>query len=103
MLVTDAGFLSFNVNANYQGEQWYSAYNDKAGYDKIKQDPYTLVNSRLTWRSYDNSYSVALWGKNLTETEYDGYSINLQAGFGFDYFQEGAPRTYGLEMTYRWE
>ncbi len=103
VLVTDAGFLSFNVNANYQGEQWYSAYNDKAGYDKIKQDPYTLVNSRLTWRSYDNSYSVALWGKNLTETEYDGYAINLQAGFGFDYFQEGAPRTYGLEMTYRWE
>lgn len=103
ILVTDAGYLSLNVNANYQSEQWYSAYNDDAGYDKIKQDAYAVYNSRLTWRSYDNTYSIALWGKNLSEAEYDGYAINLQAGFGFDYFQEGAPRTYGAEFTYRFE
>lgn len=103
IIVAQSGYLSLNLNANYQSEQWYSAYNDKAGYDKIKQDAYTLVNGRLTWRSSDESYSVSLWGKNLTDQEYDGYAINLQAGFGFDYFQQGAPRTYGLEMTYRWQ
>jgi len=102
VITTDEGYLSLNVNANYQDDQWYSAYNDKIGYDNIRQDAYALVNGRLTWFGNDGDYSIALWGKNLTETKYDGYAINLQAGFGFDYFQQGAPRTYGLDVTYRY-
>ena len=99
---SSAGYLSMNLNGNYQDDQWYSAYNDKIGYEKIKQDAYALYNARLTWFSANDNYTIALWGKNITETKYDGYAINLQAGFGFDYYQQGAPATYGLEMTYRY-
>jgi iron complex outermembrane recepter protein len=102
ILNIDEGFLSLNVNGNYQDKQWYSAYNDKIGYEHIKQDAYALYNARLTWFSSNEDYSVALWGKNITGTKYDGYAINLQAGFGFDYFQQGAPTTYGLEFSYRY-
>ncbi|GAA4100119.1 TonB-dependent receptor [Zhongshania borealis] len=102
ILETDNGYLSMNLNGNYQDEQWYSAYNDKNGYEHIRQDAYALINGRLSWYSDDGSLTVALWGKNLTETEYDGYAINLQAAFGFDYYQQGSPRTYGLEVTYRY-
>lgn len=97
----DAGYLSWNVNANYQGLQWYSAYNDDGGYEHIKQDAYALVNSRLTWRGHMDDYSISIWGKNLTQEEYDAYAINLQAGFGFDYFQPGAPMTFGMEVSYQ--
>ena len=98
----DAGYLSLNVNANYQDDQWYSAYNDKTGYDNIRQEAYALYNGRLTWFGASEDYTIALWGKNLTDEQYDSYAINLQAGFGFDYFQQGMPRTYGLEVTYRY-
>lgn len=96
------GYLSMNVNANYQDEQWYSAYNDKNGYENIRQDAYAIYNARLAWSGDDGAYTIAVWGKNLTETEYDGYAINLQAAFGFDYYQQGAPMTYGLEVSYRY-
>ena len=102
VLRLNSGDLSLNINANYQSRQWYSAYNDDASYEHIKQDAYALINTRLSWRSADDTYSVSLWAKNLTDKEYDGYAINLQAGFGFDYFQQGPPRTYGLEFTYRY-
>ena len=101
ILANNYGNLSMNLNGNYQDDQWYSAYNDKIGYDHIRQDAYGLYNARFTWFGSDENYSVAIWGKNLTETKYDGYAINLQAGFGFDYFQQGSPRTYGIEVTYR--
>ncbi|MEX1667049.1 TonB-dependent receptor [Zhongshania arctica] len=101
IFTNDYGYLSMNLNGNYQADQWYSAYNDKIGYDKIRQEGYGLYNARFTWFGSDDNYSIAVWGKNLTETKYDGYAINLQAGFGFDYFQQGAPRTYGLEATYK--
>jgi iron complex outermembrane receptor protein len=97
----DSGYINWNVNANYQDKQWYSAYNDKGGYENIKQDAYTLVNTRLTWRGINEDYSVSIWAKNLAYEEYDGYAINLQAGFGFDYFQEGPPRTFGVDATYK--
>ena len=44
----------------------------------------------------------AQYKNTLTDEQYDSYAINLQAGFGFDYFQQGMPRTYGLEVTYRY-
>ncbi|WP_288364384.1 TonB-dependent receptor, partial [uncultured Spongiibacter sp.] len=98
----NAGYLSMNLNGNYQDDQWYSAYNDKIGYENIKQDAYAIYNARFTWFSSNDDYTIAIWGKNITETKYDSYAINLQAGFGFDYYQQGAPATYGLEMTYRY-
>lgn len=102
LLNNDHGYLSVNLNGNYQDDQWYSAYNDKIGYENIRQDAYALYNARMTWFGHNEDYTIAIWGKNLTETQYDGYAINLQAGFGFDYYQQGAPRTYGLEVTYRY-
>ncbi len=94
------GYLSFNANANYQDDQWYSAYNDKAGHEFIRQDAYWIYNGRLSWYASDDSWNAALWVKNLTEEEYDTYAINLQASFGFDYYSQGAPRTWGAELTF---
>ena len=98
LLITEYGYLSVNGNANFQDDQWYSAYNDQYGYDNIRQDAYWLYNGRLSWYANDGSYSVSVWGKNLLEEEYDSYAINLQAGFGFDQYLAGQPRTYGMEV-----
>ena len=101
LLVLESGYLSLNVNANFQDDQWYSAYNDDNGYGEIRQDAYWLYNARLSWYASDDSYSISLWGKNLADKEYDVYAINLQAGFGFDQYLAGEPRSYGAEVTLR--
>ena len=101
LLMTEFGYLTLNANANYQDDQWYSAYNEKARYDQIKQDDYWLANARLTWFSSDERWNAAVWVKNIEDVEYDVYAIQLQSGFGYDYFLPGAPRTWGAEVNVR--
>lgn len=95
------GTLAIHIDGNYQDAQWFSAYNDVNGYDQIGQEDYWLFGGRVSWRSADEAYSVSLWGKNLTNEEYDSYAINLQGGFGLDYFLAGAPRQWGVDFGYR--
>jgi len=98
---TSWGSLNAHVDANYQGDQFYSAYNDFPTFEEIGQDAYWLVNSRLSAAVGDEgNLTISAWVKNLADEEYDVYAINLQA-LGFDYFLTGAPRTYGLEVGYR--
>lgn len=95
-----------HLDANYVDDQWFSAYNDTVveglgDYGEIQQEGYWLLNGRITLADSTDRYAVSLWGSNLTDEEYDIYGINLQSGFGFNYFMEGAPRTWGVELTYR--
>ena len=95
-----------HLDANYVDDQWFSAYNDTTvpglgDYSDIQQDAYWLLNGRVTLTDASQQYAISLWGANLTDEEYDVYGINLQSGFGFNYFMEGAPRTWGVELTYR--
>lgn len=99
ILETQAGYLSTNLNANYQDDQYFSAYNDDLDYGEIRQEAYWLVNARLGWFANDGRYNVSLWGKNIFDKEYNVYALNLQSGFGFDEYLSGEPRTLGLELT----
>ena len=99
--LSDWGILRIHLNANYQDDQWYSAYNDQIGYGQIKQDAFWLVNGRLSVIfGAEQNFSLSAWIKNLADEEYDSYAINVQAGFGYDYYLSGPPRTYGLEFNY---
>ncbi|QMW24504.1 TonB-dependent receptor [Sandaracinobacteroides saxicola] len=60
---------------------------------------YWLFNARLTY-TYDEKYSVSLWGKNISNKFYYVYGLNLNA-FYQDYLSRGAPRTFGIEGTMR--
>ncbi|MET0546240.1 MAG: TonB-dependent receptor [Caulobacterales bacterium] len=60
---------------------------------------YWLLNARV---SYDTpAYTLAVWGKNLTDETYYPFGINLETLFGAGYRVRGAPRTYGVELTAR--
>jgi iron complex outermembrane receptor protein len=79
------GLVIAHLDTFYSDDQWYSAYNDLAGFENVSQDAYWLTNGRI---SYDNEqFTVAVWGKNLADTKYNGYAINLQSGFGYNYFK----------------
>lgn len=65
-------------------------------------DAYGLWNARLTLADIPTGgrgeLAVSLWGKNLADEEYLTSSVNLQV---FTANQWGDPRSYGLELTYR--
>jgi iron complex outermembrane recepter protein len=60
---------------------------------------YWLFNARATY-TYDERFSVSVWGKNLTNKFYYVYGLNLNA-FYQDYLTRGTPRTWGVEATAR--
>lgn len=101
-LIADVGGgeLIFSAEAQYQSHQEYDFFNDMQAQGPMKdgQDAYTLFNARVTYNIGD--VSVALWGKNLTDKYYNSYAINIE-GFGANYFVPGPPRTYGIDVTYR--
>lgn len=107
-LLSDNVVARVNLDGNYQGKQWYSAYNDFVSpvnpaidYGPIQQDAYWVFNGRLTFANVNDTLALSFWGKNLFDEAYDVYSISLAAGLGFNYFIEAKPRTYGAELTYR--
>lgn len=61
-------------------------------------DDYSLLNGRIGVESADG-WSVFLWGRNLLDEEYA--ETNLSDFFGTLLTFPGDPRTYGLELSYR--
>ncbi len=59
-----------------------------------------MHNARITFEIANERLALSLWGQNIFDEEYDVFAINLQSGFGYNYFLEGRPRTYGAEITY---
>ncbi|MEH6549287.1 MAG: TonB-dependent receptor [Pseudomonadales bacterium] len=94
-----------HVDGNYLSSQWFSAYNGEVvpgfgDYRDIKQDAYWLWNARAVFADNTDTYAVSLWVANLANEEYDVYGIALQT-LGYNSFAMGAPRTYGVDFTFR--
>lgn len=99
---------NLNARLDWSGQSKTIFTPKKSGNDDIAQDSYDLINARL---SYDDiqmgngTLSIALWAKNLTDEEYKigGYEVDV-SGFGLGRVgisQWGEPRTYGMDITYR--
>ena len=62
----------------------------------------TLVNGRLGWTDIMGSgVAAALFGKNLLDRGHFVGGMTLAAALGHNAADVGEPRTYGLELTYR--
>lgn len=64
------------------------------------QQAYGLLSSRVSLE-LDNGLSVAVWGKNLTAKKYFTYTLDLTASVGNAVSWGGVPRTWGLEVGYK--
>ncbi len=113
---TERGSLSPSVSYIWRDKQYGSiftrAYNEAPSWSQ--------VDARLTWKDKDNKYSVIAYVKNLFDTlGYDGGAVGsriagstfsgsvalpltnvVQPGFNVSY-PLTPPRTYGLELQYR--
>ncbi|MAZ87588.1 MAG: TonB-dependent receptor [Cellvibrionaceae bacterium] len=93
-VVGSAGSLLLHVDTNWSDDHYHNVNNS------VGQDDYWLTNGRVSFEAADDSYTVAVWVKNIEDKTYKTYSIDLQA-LGWDYNHLGAPRTVGVEATFR--
>ncbi|WP_027872930.1 TonB-dependent receptor [Spongiibacter marinus] len=111
---TSIGDFSVFVDANWQ-DSWEQVslapaiISDGMGGQGVysfpvrSMDERTVINGRLSLSNIPvdkGELMVSLWGNNLTDDDYPAYGINFQA-LGLETEQYGAPRTYGLELRYR--
>ena len=99
VLSIPAGTLALHVGGNYQSSQYFEPFN----VGRIKQDGYGLLTARAAFTSADDAWEVGVWARNLDDTFYLTNAINVLDGFGYDYTHRGEPRTYGIDVAYRFE
>ncbi len=85
---------------NLEGRDSYYFSNRHAA----KSESYNLVNSSLT--VLDGKWTATLWGRNLADADYQvrgfgSFGNNPAKGYATEtYTQQGAPRTFGLTVSY---
>jgi len=102
VVVLDDGFeLKLGTDAMYSDE--YEVANDQD--PVLKQDSFWKIDARIQLSGADDTWSIAILGKNLTDekTTFWGNDVPLAGqGFSQTYFQMiDAPRSYELQASYR--
>jgi iron complex outermembrane receptor protein len=82
--------LMLHITYKYQGKMYWDPAN------LTSEQAYGLLDGRLTLNLPNKNWSVSLWGKNLTDTQ---YRTNIIAFFGDEVGTYAPPRTYGMEVS----
>lgn len=100
------GKVTLHGDAAYTGRFYYDSFKNYSrgvlthvttGKFANGAGKYWVLNSRLT---YDTErYTLAVWGKNLTNKTYYPFGIAIENLFGNGYRVRAQPRTYGVEAT----
>ncbi len=86
------GTLAYRLDFRHMDE----SFNDVID-ERVINGEHDLVDARVALLSADESWEVALWGKNLTDEEYITHAYTVGpavVGIG------NAPRTFGLTFSY---
>jgi iron complex outermembrane receptor protein len=92
-MVTHLGDFTLSLNDSYKGHFFWDAEN------RTFQKAYHIVNGAVKWEARSSGLYSTIWVRNLTNTYYEAnaYSGNT----GIDWYNPGAPRTYGLTVGYK--
>ena len=93
--LSGGSMLTAQLDFSYQDDVFFDAQNSPL----LSQDSFSLYNARLAWTSADSDLEVALWARNLADEEYLVYAFDLSF-LGFNEEMLGAPRTYGIGVSY---
>lgn len=93
------GDLVLHADYGYQSERYYNYTPQTAAFNR--QEGYGLLNARITMDLVDTGVKLGLWGRNLTDEEYNTYILDTYTTpFGYNSGYRGEPRTFGAEVTY---
>ena len=84
--------LKLNLNYAWQSDMKWAT-------DNIAEEKsYGLLDARIALAPDDAKWAIALWGKNVTD---ELYRVNIISFFGEEVSQFGAPRTYGVDVSWK--
>jgi iron complex outermembrane receptor protein len=91
------GTLDLQFNANYKSHQFFDISNDPY----TTQGGYWIENARVAYQFDDSHWEVAGFVRNLSDQKYylDAFDLSF---VGFIQGITGAPRTFGVEVNYRY-
>ena len=69
--------------------------------DFLAEDGYTIVNARISLMPQSGPWQVSAWVKNLADEEYRTAAQDISLALGFSEIVTGVPRTWGVELEYR--
>jgi iron complex outermembrane recepter protein len=97
----DIGSIKLRAEAYSQSEQYFSSAADSIA-PGTRLPGYTLGHARINSDDIMRTrLSAALFGKNVTNKAYFVGGMQLAAALGHNAAAVGEPRTYGLELSYR--
>lgn len=106
----ERGVVDFATSAAWQDDVWINSLQDRAAIDAtprelhhtMQQEAYWLVNMSVGWsRIMGSELDVAAYLNNATNEEYAVGGIQLYSTFGLVTKVYAEPRTYGLQLRYR--
>lgn len=95
MAVGNSLTLTGRVDWSYQSKFYHEPDNRPSEI----QDAFSLLDVSLNLSNADASWTVSLWGKNVTDELYTLSQVSIPA-IGQNYVTYGAPRTYGVSLSY---
>ncbi|PHR62101.1 MAG: hypothetical protein COA43_00195 [Robiginitomaculum sp.] len=91
------GELVANVSYGYKGDVYF----DTIDLDRDVQKGYGILNVRAALKLDQYNLELAVFGKNVGNTEYNTYILDLNNSLGYTSAFRGAPGFWGAEATVR--
>jgi len=106
------GELTIRPSYTWQSKVFFDDTNDLPQFqtgnfvpDRVQdefQKAYGLLNLRVAWTTPDSPITLEAFATNLTDEDYIIDAGNTGDSLGLPTFIAGAPRMYGVGLTYRW-
>lgn len=92
------GTLNVQLDYGWQDDQNFNLIYTPV----VEEKAYGIANLRLGYASPDDTWSAAVWVKNVGDEDYRTYSFDTTAFFGSTEDVPGLERWFGGGVTYRW-
>lgn len=98
------GMVAVQADFTYMDDHYFQLKNSPVG----AEDAYTITNARVSYTSANETWVLAGFVNNLTDKEYRSMVFDLAGtpaagGFGMAENYYGAPRWWGVSLSYNWE
>lgn len=91
------GELTWRVDWSYVDESYPTARAE----EPLRQRAHSLTNARIAWNSADDTWTVAVYGKNIADTKYVANGFDVSAFVAVYLGIPSEPREIGVQLVRR--